>query len=80
MHLIVQDGFWVMHIPFVRMVKYKLLEQFPVDYLAYSVVSSLIQFSAITYYAIDRLDSITTKPIFSILLRHIYSCFDIVSP
>ena len=32
--------FWVVHIPFVLMVKFKILAQFPVDQLPYPVVSS----------------------------------------
>ena len=40
--LIFQDRFWVVHIPFVRMVKLQLLAQFPVDPLAHTVVLSLI--------------------------------------
>ena len=40
--LIFLDGFWVMHIPFVRLIKFKLLAQFPLDHLAHLVVSSLI--------------------------------------
>ena len=42
--LIFQETFCVVHIPFVRMVKFKLLAQFPVDHLAYAVVSTLIFF------------------------------------
>ena len=34
--LVLPDRFWVVHIPFVRMVKFKLLAQFPVDHLAQS--------------------------------------------
>ena len=37
-------GFWVMHIPFVLMVKFKLLAQSPVDYPPHPVVSLLILF------------------------------------
>ena len=44
MRPILQDGFWVVHIRLVRMVKVKLLAQFPVDPLAHPVVSSLILF------------------------------------
>ena len=40
--LILQDRFWVVHMPFVRIVKLKFLAQFPVDQLAHPVVSSLI--------------------------------------
>ena len=42
--LFFQDGFWVGHTPLVRMVKLKLLAQFPVDLLPQLVVSSLILF------------------------------------
>ena len=38
------DGFWFVHLPLVCMVKFKLLAQFPKDYLAHPVVSSLIIF------------------------------------
>ena len=43
-HLILQDKFLVIHIPFVRMVKLKFLAQFQVDHLDHPVVSSLILF------------------------------------
>ena len=36
--------FWVVHIPFVRMVKFKFIAQFPLDQLPQPVVSSLILF------------------------------------
>ena len=39
-----QDRFWVVHIPFVRMVEFQLLEQFPMDHLAHPIVPSLIPF------------------------------------
>ena len=43
--LILQDRFWIVHKPFVRMVKFKFLAQFPVHtYHTYPVVSSLILF------------------------------------
>ena len=46
-----------MYIPFVGMVKFKLLGHLPVDHLAHPVVSSLVlllcQFSAFAYYVID---------------------------
>ena len=32
--LILQDGFWVEQIPFYRMVKFKILAQFWVDYFS----------------------------------------------
>ena len=41
---ILQDGFWVVHMPFVHIVKFKFLAQFPVDCLAHPVISSLILF------------------------------------
>ena len=39
--LILLDGFWVLHLAFVRIVKFWLFSQFPVDHLAHPVVSSL---------------------------------------
>ena len=47
MRLIFQDRFWVVHIQFVRIVKLKLLAQFPLDHLAHHVVSTLF---ALTYW------------------------------
>ena len=44
MRLILWDIFWIVHIPFVHMVKFKLLTQFLVDHLAHPFVSSLILF------------------------------------
>ena len=46
MHFIFLDLFWVVHIPFVHMVKFKLLALFPVDHLANPAVSSFILFCA----------------------------------
>ena len=40
-HFIFQDGFWVELIQFVRMVKFKFLAKFSVDYHPYPAVSSL---------------------------------------
>ena len=40
-YLIFLDGFWIVHIPFVLMVKFKLFAQFSVDHLALLVISSL---------------------------------------
>ena len=40
--LIFEDRFWVEHIPFVRVIKCKLLAQFPVDHLFHPVLSSQI--------------------------------------
>ena len=42
MCLIFLEKFWVVHIPFVRRVKFKLLAYFPVDHLTHQVMSSLI--------------------------------------
>ena len=42
--LIRQDGFWAVYIPFVLMVKFKLLAQFPVYHLPHPVVCSLLLF------------------------------------
>ena len=50
MHLILQDGFWFIHISFICMVKFKFLPQFPVDHLPYPVVSSLILFNIIIIF------------------------------
>ena len=50
-HLILQDGFWVMYIPFVCMVKLKLLTQFQAYHLAHPVVSSLILFLRVFHVA-----------------------------
>ena len=41
---ILSDGFWVVRISFVHMVKFKLLAQLQVDPLVYLVMSSLIIF------------------------------------
>ena len=40
--LILQNGFRIVQIPIVRMVKFKLLAQFSMDYLPHPVVSCLI--------------------------------------
>ena len=84
MRLVLQDRFWFVHIPFIRMVKFQFIALFPVDHLTHSVVSCLILslywFASSTYYVIDRFISITTLPTFAILLRLIYACFDIVGP
>ena len=42
--LIFLDEFWVGHITFVRVVRFKLLAQFPGDHLTHPVVSCLIHF------------------------------------
>ena len=64
MHLILQDRFWVVHIPFVRIVKFEFLAHLPVDYLAHPVVSSLIHFCA------DMLHLLIMWLIVSSLLPH----------
>ena len=82
--VILQDRFSVVHIPLVRMIKFKFLAQFPVDHLAHSVVVSFIpflfSFVAFACYEIDRFISITTLPTSAVLLCLIYSRFDMVSP
>ena len=42
MSFILQDSFWVVHITFVRMVKFKFLAQFLLDHVAHPVFFSLI--------------------------------------
>ena len=51
-----------MHIPFVHMIKFKLLAQFSVDHLPYPVVSTF------AHCVIDPFISITTLPTPVILL------------
>ena len=64
MRVILQDRFWVVHIPFVRMVKIQFIAQFPVDHLAHSVmpihILILFYFTEFAYYLIGRFVSITT--------------------
>ena len=52
-HLIHQDRFWFVRIPFGRMVKFESLAQFPVNHFLHLVVSSLTlflrEFSAFTH-------------------------------
>ena len=71
---ILQDWFWVVHIPFVRMIKFQFLAQFTVDHLVHPVVSSLIFF--LCWFAVFAYWSFR-------LSHHITyiccSCFDIVS-
>ena len=47
--LILQDRFWIVHIPFVRVVKFKFLAQFPGDHHAYQIVSIIIIIIIITF-------------------------------
>ena len=42
--LIFLDRFWFVHTPFVSMVKFELLAQFPVGHLSHPVVPSLVFF------------------------------------
>ena len=62
--VVLLDSCWVVHVPFLRMVKFKFLAQFPVDHFTHPVVSSLILlqrlFAAFAYYVIDCFVSITT--------------------
>ena len=80
--IILQDRFWVVHISFVGMVKFKFLAHFPVDQLAHPVMSSLVlllcQFAAFAYYVIDGFISVTTQSALAILLYLIYPRFDMV--
>ena len=68
-----------MHLPFVCIVIFKLLAQFPVDHLAHPVVSGLILslclFTELAYYVVDRFVSVTTLSSPAIFLL-VYSCFD----
>ena len=47
--LIFLGGFWAEHIPSVRMVKFKLLAQFPVGHFTDRIGSNLIFFFALIY-------------------------------
>ena len=55
--IILQERFWVVHIPLFRMVKFKFLAQFPTCHLLPPVVSSLIHFlrwfAAFVYHMIE---------------------------
>ena len=76
---IFKDRCWVVHIPFVGMVKFEILAHYPVNHLAHPVVSSLelllCQFAAFAYYVIDGFISVTTESTFAILLHLIYPGF-----
>ena len=41
-NVIISDRCWVLHIPFVRMIKFKFLARLPVDHLTDPIMSSLI--------------------------------------
>ena len=43
-HVPLQDGFWFLHIPFIHIVKFKLIAHFAENHLAHTVVSSFILF------------------------------------
>ena len=62
--VIFHDRCWVVHIPFVYMVKFEFLAHLPVDHFADPIISSLLfllrQFAAFTYYVIDGFISVTT--------------------
>ena len=57
MNLIFSDRFCFVHVPFVNMVKFQSLVQFPVDSLSNPVMSilgfHLCQFTAFAYYVIN---------------------------
>ena len=64
MHLILQEEFWFVHIPFGSMNKCKLLAQFLVDHIFHLVMSHLVlflhKFAAFTYDVIIGFELITT--------------------
>ena len=82
MCVIFKDRCWVVPIPFGGMVKFKFLAHFPVDHIAYPIVSSLLlrlcQFAAFAYDVIDGFISVTTESTFAILLRLIYPPLDMI--
>ena len=41
MRFILFDGFWFVYTPFISMVKFQFIAQFPVDHFSYPVVSIL---------------------------------------
>ena len=64
LYLILQDKFWVVEVPLVRMVKFRFFAQLPVDFLPHTVVSSftffLHQFTAFAFNMMNGFISITT--------------------
>ena len=68
------DRCWIVHIPFVGMVKLKFLAHFPVDHFAQAVASSpvllLCQFAAFAYYVTDGL--------FQLCHRIVCTCYFII--
>ena len=79
MCLFLQNSFWVVHVPFVRIVKFQFLTQFPVDHLAHPIISILYSFyanllhSLIMWLIVSSLSPYNLHLLF--LLRLIYSCF-----
>ena len=65
-----------MHIPFVCMVKFQFLAHLPVDHLADPIMSSLI--FLLRLFVIDGFISVTALFTFTVLLRLIYSRFDMI--
>ena len=49
MRVIFQDRCWVVHIPFVGMVKFKFLAHFPVDHLAHPIIIIIMLFPSFTH-------------------------------
>ena len=64
MHFVLQHRFWVVYIPLVRMVKFNIFAQFPMDHLTHPVVSSPILLGAnLLHSLIENLDlAKKTKP------------------
>ena len=50
MCLILQDGFWFVHVPFVNMVEFQFLTQFPMDHLSHLVVFYYYYYYYYYYY------------------------------
>ena len=82
--LILQDIFWVAHIPFVRVAKLKFLARFPVNHPPRPVLPSLVFFLCylvvFAYSMIDCFVFINTESTSAIFLCLIYSCFDMIGP
>ena len=71
--LIFQDGFWILRKPFVRMVKFKLLAQFPRDHFARPIVSSLI-----CNYVLIRCNRLCDWS-FRLYYHTVYICYSVAS-
>ena len=67
--LIFWDEFWIVHIPYVCLVKFKRLAQFPVDQLPHPVVSCLMLFCD------NLLHSFIMGLIVSLLHNLLFCCF-----